>query len=152
MPHHLTAENVELVFGKCLLGSGDPAKIVAAEGIVNTFGFNRDEISKYEGSIVEMLECLPDQFQQEKGGGWSFLNACNDKHGRQWTGLHVTMEKLVALGLAAGRARYLMPRDMWKAFPGGVPYFVVTTPAPPAAAEPALAWRSHGATMGAWGA
>jgi hypothetical protein len=37
------------------------------------------------------------------------------------------MEHLFQLGLAAGYVKPLLPREMWAAFPGGVPYYVVNT-------------------------
>jgi hypothetical protein len=72
-----------------------------------------------------MLSDLPDEFQASGGGGWSFLNACMTKTGEQWTGMHPTMDKLFMLGIAAGKARWLMPRDMWSVLPGGMPYVSV---------------------------
>jgi hypothetical protein len=39
--------------------------------------------------------------------------------------MHQRVEQLVQLGIAVGKIRYLLPRDMWDALPGGMPYFVV---------------------------
>ena len=75
-----------------------------------------------------MLVELPNEFMEESaggGGGWSFLNTCYDKNGDQWTGMHLTMEQLFQLGIAAGVASYVMPRQMWAVFPGGMPYIVI---------------------------
>jgi hypothetical protein len=72
-----------------------------------------------------MLSDLPDEFQARKGGGWSFLNACMDRHGHQWTGLHQQQERLFALGIACGKARWLFPRQLWTSLPGGMPYVSV---------------------------
>jgi len=58
-------------------------------------------------------------------GGWTFLNACQDKHGRLWTGLHQTVEKLFLLGMATGKAKCLLPREVWPMLPGGLPYFAI---------------------------
>jgi hypothetical protein len=54
----------------------------------------------------------------------SFLNACMTKDDNQW-GEHQNMEQLLALGIAIGYARILLPRNMWSVLPGGVPYFSV---------------------------
>ena len=35
------------------------------------------------------------------------------------------MEQLLTLGIGLGYAKYLMPREMWKMFPGGMPYFQI---------------------------
>lgn len=83
------------------------------------------DVSGREQRIGELLAELPDEFQASKGGGWSFLNACMTKDGVQWTGMHSTMDKLFMLGIAAGRARWLLPRDMWGVLPGGMPYVSV---------------------------
>ena len=72
-----------------------------------------------------MLAQPPEEFGEDTGGGWSFLNSCNDRSGRQWTGLHLTMEQLWCLGIAVGRARYTLPRDFWEVLPGGMPYLTV---------------------------
>jgi len=56
----------------------------------------------------------------------SFLNACQDRNGNQWTDLHQRMEQLFVLGQAAGFVSCLLPRDMWAALPGGMPYYVVS--------------------------
>ena len=72
-----------------------------------------------------MLAELSDDFKTSGGGGMSFLNACMDKHGNQWTGMHLRQEQLVQLGIAIGEVEYAASREMWRLFPGGMPYFVV---------------------------
>ncbi len=73
-----------------------------------------------------MLDELHPNFKASNGGGWSFLNACNRSDNMQWTGLHSTMEKLFMLGIAAGHVEWMpAQRDMWSAFPGGMPYVIV---------------------------
>ena len=122
----LTAQHVEAVFMDCLLKDGeDTSDHIVAEGIVRTVGFHPDRIEEHRQEIHDMLAELPDEFKTSGGGGYSFLNACMDKHGNQWTGLHLTQEQLVQLGIAIGEVEYCLPRDMWVAFPGGMPYFIV---------------------------
>ena len=74
--------------------------------------------------ILATLMELPPQFRMSEGGGWSFLNACNDRDGNLW-GQHINIEQLLLLGIGAGLAKILLPREMWKALPGGMPYFGV---------------------------
>lgn len=101
------------------------AKCVTVQGIFHTFGFNPDKLEKHKDRIFQILLEFPDQFMSSKGGGWSFLNACNDKEGNQW-GEHQNMEQLICLGIAIGKAKWMiMPRPVWKTLPGGMPYFVV---------------------------
>jgi hypothetical protein len=73
-----------------------------------------------------MLYELPDNFQSNnKANGWSFLEACVDKNGTQWTGEPHFVELLMILGLAIGRVEYCLPKKMWSALPKGLPYFRV---------------------------
>ncbi len=120
---NLTAENVEKVFGECFSESED--KAVKCEVVVHSFSFCKEKLQENKKNIVDMLSCLPKEFMQNAGGGYSFLAACNDKDGNQWTGLHLTMEKLFALGIGIEKVKCLLPREIWSALPGGMPYFVV---------------------------
>lgn len=121
----LTAENVETVFRDCLFRDGeDTAQAQIVEGVVSKFGFHPDRLAAHKTEIAEMLDGLPDEFKMAKGGGWSFLNACMTKRGDQW-GEHRNIEQLLALGIASDQAKMLMPREMWKVLPGGMPYFAV---------------------------
>lgn len=123
---NLTSENVETITRACLFREGETTDgAMEAHGIVSRFAFHPGRIAENRQAIADMLAELPDEFQAAKGGGWSFLNACMTKGGEQWTGLHRTMEALVCLGIAAGEAQWVMPRDMWPFMPGGMPYFSV---------------------------
>jgi hypothetical protein len=122
----LTSQAVDEMMTKCLFTDDEEmGSAVKVEGIVNRYAFHPTRIMQNADAIGEMLGELPDEFQASKGGGWSFLNACMDRHGNQWTGLHQQQERLFALGIAAGKARWLMPREMWKVLPGGMPYVAV---------------------------
>jgi hypothetical protein len=122
----LTAEHVNAVFMDCIFKDGeDTSNHVVAEGIAHTVGFNPERLESHRQEITDMLAELPDDFKVSGGGGYSFLNACLDRNGNQWTGLHQTMEQLVQLGIATNQVEYCLPRDMWSAFPGGMPYFMV---------------------------
>ena len=122
----LNAEHVNAVFVDCLFRDGeDTSQHVKAEGIVRNVGFHPARLESHKAEIVAMLDELPEQFQEKSGGGWSFLNACNDKHGNQWTGLHQTMEQLFQLGIGISKVKSLMPREMWGALHGGMPYYVI---------------------------
>ena len=127
----LTGEAVDKIMKGCLFRDGEPQDHhVEVRGIRATFRYHPVRLFMHTPDIVALLEELPKEFQAGGGGGWSFLNACQDKHGRQWTDLHQTMEALLALGIAAGKARWCLRRDMWDALPGGMPYVVVDTQEP----------------------
>ena len=122
----LTAEQVNAIFMDSLFREGeDTSNHIKAEGIINSVGFHPERLQYHKIEIEAMLDELPENFKKSGGGGWSFLNACNDKHGNQWTGLHQHMEQLFQLGIGIGKVKYLTPRDMWSVLPGGMPYIVI---------------------------
>lgn len=109
----------EIVDGKPVI---EPVKV---KGITANFGFHPERLKAHTNEIAAMLRLLPKQFRKGEGDGWSFLNACVDINGNQWTGMHRDMEELIVLGIAIGKAGFCMPREMWAIMPGGVPYFWV---------------------------
>lgn len=119
----LTADSARGLFAGCLAEAGCDG--LAVEGIVTGATFDRARIAGRCDDIRALLAELPGQFRSSGGGGWSFLNACEDRHDRQWTGMHRDMEQLFMLGIAAGLVALLMPRDLWEALPGGMPYYLV---------------------------
>lgn len=123
----LDPEGVNRIFMDCLFREGeDTSKHVKAEGIQMTIGFHPERLESHRIEIEAMLDELPDEFKESGGGGWSFLNACNDKHGNQWTGFHQRMEQLFQLGIGIGKVRCQFQKEMWSALPGGMPYYVVS--------------------------
>jgi hypothetical protein len=125
----LTAENVNQVFQDCLFGEGDDTtNHVPAPGVMITVGFNPDKLFANTENVRTLLSQLPDEFGRTTGGGWSFLQACMTKAGEHW-GEHANIDQLLCLGLATGQVEYLMPRDMWAMFPGGMPYFLINATA-----------------------
>ena len=122
----INAERVNEIFMNCLFKDGeDTAKHIAVQGITSNVGFHPDRIESFKAEISSMLDKLPDVFRANGGGGMSFLEACMDKNGEQWTGMHQRMEQLFQLGIATGKAKCLLPREMWDVLPGGMPYYVV---------------------------
>lgn len=125
-PSVLNAERVQQIFLACLFKDDeDHNKYIPAPGITTDVGFHPGRIEAHKAEIARMLDELPDEFKESDGGGMSFLNACNDRHGNQWASLHKTMEQLFQLGIATGKETCQMPREMWTALPGGMPYYVV---------------------------
>ena len=123
---NLTTENVHDLFMNCLFADGeDTDDHVIARAVMMNIGFHPERLKNNTEKIVEILNDLPDTFKKNGGGGMSFLNMCEDKNGNQWTGAHKTMDELIALGIASGKMSYLMPREEWHMFPGGMPYLVV---------------------------
>lgn len=120
----LSDENVERIFSDCLCNEGEKDS-VKCEGVAHSFLFSKNKLSKHKEELSQILLQLPSEFMENGGGGYSFLYACNNKNGEQWTGLHFTMEKLFALGIGIEKVKCLLPKEVWPALPGGVPYYVV---------------------------
>src|SRR5688572_8890842 len=133
----LTAANVQAIAMYCLYRKDEigedgaaPDGCVIAEGVVQRLGFHPARLQEKAPDIRSMLLELPEPFRSDKGGGWSFLQACDDRAGNQW-GEHRDVDALLCLGIASGYATILLPREMWGAMPGSVPYFaVIAEPTP----------------------
>lgn len=138
----LTSENVESIFHKLFYDKdvfsedleSNKEKIlnnpntVIVEGItLKNVVFDKTKVEEHKETIRKFLEQIPHQFHQNSGGGWSFLNLCINKDDEQWTGFHSTMEMLTIIGIAAGFVSYTLPRDLWDALPGGMPYITINT-------------------------
>ena len=123
----LDAKKVNEIFMDCLFKE-HPAcgtTFIPVKGITMNVGLQASKVEEHSGEIKELLDELPDNFKENSGGGWSFLEACVDKEGNQW-GEHNNMQELLMLGIASGWAGYLVSsRELWSAFPGGVPYFMI---------------------------
>jgi len=100
---------------------------ITVEGITHKIGFHPDRLEEKRNMVTEWLNALPHQFHKNSGGGWSFLNACNQENGVQWTGLHQRMEQLFCLGIGLNLVKSQLPREMWEALPGGMPYYAIDT-------------------------
>lgn len=124
----LTPQEVDRIFTDSLFfdNAEDRTGAVVVEGIMTNCGFHPGRLESHREEIRELLSQLPRQFHTEmaeQGGGWSFLNACMTEAGELWTGDHLTMEKLFLLGTALEMVVCLLPREMWPALPGGMPYY-----------------------------
>jgi len=122
----LTAKNVDTIFMDCLFKNDeDTSDSVIADGITCHFSFHRQRLESHKKDISSMLSQLPKEFQSDSGGGMSFLKACDDMNGNQWTGLHSVMDQLFSLGTACDKVKCPFSRYMWPHLPGGMPYYVV---------------------------
>jgi hypothetical protein len=119
----LTGTRVGNLFRDCLAATEADGKLI--DGVVSSAAFDQAKVDARRDEIAALLAELPGQFRKSGGGGWSFLNACQDRHGNQWTGEHRSMEQLFMLGMAAGLVTLQLPRALWDALPGGMPYYMV---------------------------
>lgn len=126
----IDAEQVSALFLSLLFTEAElpPKEYVTAEGITFKVGFHPGRLQAAQAQIITWLDALPRQFwnvERGGGGGWSFLSACNDRNDVQWTGFHERMDQLFAMGQAIGYVQAQIPRALWSAMPGGMPYYVV---------------------------
>lgn len=121
----LDPAQVEATFKDCLFETAEEAQEhgIVVEGIVFDAMLNPAKLDEHRELITQMLMELPDQFRKSIGGGWSFLNACEDRHGNLWTGLHQTMSMLFILGIGIDLVTCTLPKNMWPILPGGMPYY-----------------------------
>lgn len=123
------AEKVDAILRHCLYKSEEisdgkvPADAVEAKGILHNFYFHPQRLESHREDVAKILVEMPSAFHRTSGGGWSFLQLCMDKNDNQW-GEHSNMEQLVCLAIGLGMGKYCMPRDLWPALPGGMPYVV----------------------------
>lgn len=127
----LKADRVDEIFRDCLfqqeeLVDGKPPEgFVEVPMIMHRTALHPERLESHREEVQNLLLELPDEFRSNAGGGWSFLNACNDRHDRLWTGEHRSMDQLFGLGIGLGIVKYLMEREMWSALPGGMPYIAI---------------------------
>ncbi len=113
----LTSQNVENLFKQCLSEKG-----TLIEGIIVQAKL---DVSKHIEDITSLLSQLPDEYYESKGKGWSFYNAHIAKDGNEWSGMASTTEKLIVLGIAAHKIKYISSPKLWLTLPGEIPYFVI---------------------------
>lgn len=125
-------KEVERTFLKCLYTEEEvkniekvPEDAIFVEGIKFRIVFHSVRIEENREKVSEWLRALPHKFRKNEGGGWSFLNACRQENGVQWTGLHEIMDFLFCLGMGLKLVESLVPRERWEVLPGGMPYYVI---------------------------
>lgn len=126
----INPNRVEEIFKDCLYKDGEikngvPADAIIVKGVAHSFGFHPERLQSHRGEIGQMLLLMDDSFLLTKGGGMSFLNACKDRNGVLWTGLHLRMEQLFTMGEGLGIASKPLPDYLVAMMPGGMPYYIV---------------------------
>ena len=122
----LVPQAVEDLMKTCLAVRNE-ADVKDVEGIMQVWRFDVANVQKQKNRIAELLDELPDNFKVGFGDGWTFLNACHDKHGNLWTGVDSIIDQLFSLGMAADMVRVCLPRELWSTLPGEMPYYAVDT-------------------------
>lgn len=129
----ITAEDVEQVLFDCFVETDkdehvqkglSEGRYIHINGVIQNFILRKDKLKEHEEQIREFLSEMSDEYFMDKGKGWTFLNMCLDRHGRQW-GEHVHMEMLVVLGIGIGCVHYILERGFWFILPGSMPYIAI---------------------------
>lgn len=102
---------------------GVPEGAVLVPALQATFGFHPGRLQEQRHLVESWLKALPRKFREE--GGDSFLNACMQENGTQWTGVHRRMEQLLSMAEGLGLAKQTYPRESWRRLPGGMPFYAV---------------------------
>lgn len=119
----INSDEVHKQFMSCLFKEGEPTDPhIAVEGLTFNVGFHPERLESKRKFIEEGIATLPEEFT--KGGGWTFLNLCNTKDGKQWTSFHRIMEEFVIMAIGLKLCDYCLPREFWGSLVGGVPYIV----------------------------
>lgn len=101
-----------------------PAGCVIVEGIAGQICLHPDRLESVREKVTEWLRALPHTFRKNVGGGWSFLRGCLQENGIQW-GEQRSVDQLFCLGQGLGLVSCQLPRELWSALPGGMPYYVI---------------------------
>ncbi len=127
------AEIVNSIFRDCLyrddeIVNGEPVvPPIDAQLLTMRVGFHPQRLEQHRGRVIALArEVFQDPFltSHVDGGGYSFLQIVVDREGNHWCE-HRTAQELMGLCLGLGLATYPIPRDMWPALPGEVPYLTV---------------------------
>lgn len=122
----LTPERVDDIFQYCLcVDDEEECPPCEVEAVTVHMRFDCGRIEEKVDEISLLLGQLPESFRKTGGGGDSFLNIYKDRNGIRWAGLQQQVERLVMLGLAAGKLYCQVNRSIWSSMPGGVPYYVI---------------------------
>lgn len=120
----LTAENVHNTFEFCLYQNGDSVDdVVDCSGVLGKVYMNQSRVWLVKSDIISMLDKLCDKYRSTNG--YSFLNMCEDKHGRRWTEYYQIVDELVMLGLAIHKVSFAASKSRWDMFIGGMPHIVI---------------------------
>ena len=119
----LNGKRIHEIFVNCIFKdkNGQTRTYLEVEGVMSDTYLDGDRLESHKDEILRLLDELPDEFKTPEGA--SFLDACKDRRGEQWTYLHFPIDELFQLGMGIEKILCLTPRDMWETMPGGVPNY-----------------------------
>lgn len=109
------------IYEDVIAGAGD----LTVESGGEPIPLDKAKLESHQTEIARiLLEQDPKFFKHSEAGGYTFLQLPFDGKGNHWCE-QPTALKLCILGLGLGLVEYLLPREVWSALPGGVPYLAI---------------------------
>lgn len=130
----LKPQTVQALCGFCLFSqsqinepSNENAIAIIGEG--KKMGLCAAKIARIKNVLTTLLFQLPTEYfdlafkdLKGAGGGFVFVNLCNNYEGNLWTGMQAIMDDLLILGQAAGRVKNLTKSDISDCMPN---YYII---------------------------
>jgi len=117
------AAHVDAMVKHSLFSQGEEERDrVIVDGFVQTFAFHRDRLEANRSAIKILIrDVVDDTFLLGGGGGNTAIYLTVDRTGQNWAD-QATAEAFFCLAAGLGLATYSVPRELWVAMPGGMPY------------------------------
>lgn len=93
---------------------------VDVRGAMLRLFLDKEKLETHRADVVSWLNELDPKFKE----GWSLMQAVATKDGELW-GEQRDADALFTLAQALGLAEPTMPRELWHALPGCMPYYTV---------------------------
>lgn len=108
----LNAREVNETFGYAKVKPGEKCASTTVYGIAFHTRFKIERIEEQSEHIQDMLDQLPDCYHERNGSGWRFLEMDRDRFGNRWADNHVTLDRLIQLGIGTGKVSLVKPRGL----------------------------------------
>jgi len=95
---------------------------ILIHGTLDVFSIDPSKVDRTQ--VIDWLNQLDDAFMDNAGGGMSLMNMVETKDHELW-GEQYHADQLYVLAAALGLAAYSLPRPVWPALPGGMPYITI---------------------------
>ena len=116
----LSSENLMTIFNRCY-SKISTEETITIDGVFHSYIFEKEKIN----SERKYIEMLLSKVSQTLNVGCPFLKLNTTYTGSIWTNNTEEIEKLLVLGIAINKIRFLKPRDRWKSFPNGIPFIIM---------------------------
>ncbi|MGI9316119.1 MAG: hypothetical protein ACR2QW_02205 [bacterium] len=108
----LNARDVNNIFLYARVRPGESCASTVVYGIAFHTRFENQRIEHHREQIENLFDQLPDCYHERSGSGWRFLEMNRDRYGNQWTNNHITLDRLIQLGIGTGKVTLVKPRGL----------------------------------------